>query len=56
MAGVSRSATFVTVYLMREFGMNVTEALRTISEARFIYPNDGFLESLIRFNKRLGYK
>ena len=55
MAGVSRSPTFVASYLMRDHGMDINEALKIVSDARFIYPNDGFLKLLIKYNRRLGY-
>jgi len=56
MAGVSRSPTFVASYLMRDHGMDVNEALKIVSDARFIYPNDGFLKLLMKYNRRLDNK
>lgn len=55
MAGVSRSATFAAAYLMRDHGLSIAEALKTLSQARLIFPNDGFLKSLIELDKQLGY-
>lgn len=54
MAGVSRSSTLAAAYLMRDHGMSLTEALITISKVRLIFPNDGFLKSLIAYDKKLG--
>lgn len=44
--GWSRSATVVAAYLMMKKGMNSSEALETIRQARPIRPNPGFLQQL----------
>lgn len=42
-AGVSRSASIVIAYLMRNNGMNYTEAYALVKNKRFVIcPNHGF--------------
>jgi dual specificity phosphatase 12 len=46
-AGVSRSATIITAYLMRLKGLRYKAALAMLKRVRpFVTPNDGFLEQL----------
>lgn len=52
MAGVSRSATIVIVYLVRKYGLTVAQADQFISHRRpFINPNSGFLSQLDTFEE-----
>ena len=53
MAGVSRSATIVLVYMIRDHQMDLLDALKTARRKRYIYPNDGFLQQLIDYSKKL---
>lgn len=53
-AGISRSATLVTAYLMRANLWTTYKALQVVKERRpCIRPNDGFLEQLIEFEKTI---
>ena len=52
--GVSRSATLVLAYLIRDHRMGVKEALRTVRNKREIVPNEGFLQQLINYSCKLG--
>ena len=49
--GVSRSASFVIAYLMRYHKMRLEVAATTVAKKRLIWPNDGFISSLIEFEK-----
>lgn len=50
MAGISRSATLVTYWLMRRHGWKVEQALEFLKSRRpIIRPNDGFLADLLTF-------
>ncbi|KAL7306943.1 hypothetical protein TKK_0000702 [Trichogramma kaykai] len=51
--GVSRSATLVVAYLMIKKGMLASEALRTVTLARNIQPNSGFLRQLADLDNSL---
>lgn len=54
-AGVSRAASIVIAYLMKHYGMKYEEAHRFVKSKRsFIRPNDGFVEQLKIYEKRLG--
>lgn len=47
MAGISRSATIVIAYLMKERGMNYADAYNYVKERRrIIHPNGGFKRQL----------
>eukprot|EP01098_Paradermamoeba_levis_P016654 TRINITY_DN9102_c0_g1_i1.p1 TRINITY_DN9102_c0_g1~~TRINITY_DN9102_c0_g1_i1.p1 ORF type:complete len:168 (+),score=30.93 TRINITY_DN9102_c0_g1_i1:1-504(+) len=49
-AGVSRSATVVVAYLMREYNLGAQEALVKVKEKRnCICPNPGFLRALFEY-------
>jgi len=51
MAGISRSVTVVTYYLMKKFSLDVENALTYIRKHRsIIRPNDGFIRCLQRKN------
>jgi len=53
-AGVSRSATVVVAYLMKEKGMRMGKALRYVKEKRtFVNPNDGFRRQLKQYEREL---
>lgn len=53
-AGISRSPTLVTAYLMRAHGMSLKAALRQVLRARpQVSPNPGFLEQLKRLEMEL---
>jgi dual specificity phosphatase 12 len=52
--GISRSATIVCAYLMREHGLNPEEALERVRQGRpFCEPNDTFTEQLEVYHKML---
>lgn len=51
--GFSRSPTIVAVYLMKFKGMTAKKALETIAWKRHIYPNEGFMKSLIALDIKL---
>ncbi|XP_037093461.1 dual specificity protein phosphatase 3-like isoform X1 [Pollicipes pollicipes] len=51
--GLSRSATLVIAYLMIKLHMPLSQALQTVRARREIFPNDGFLQQLIRLNDQL---
>ena len=54
-SGISRSATFVTAYLIREKKMSYEEAHAFLLERRScIHPNSGFRAQLQNFAKELG--
>lgn len=57
MAGVSRSATIILVYLMRYYEANLKEAFKYVKSKRSqICPNKKFVEYLIQEEKKLlGY-
>ncbi|KAG5831523.1 hypothetical protein ANANG_G00304590 [Anguilla anguilla] len=44
--GVSRSAALVLAYLMIHHGLSLADAIRKVKEARWIFPNRGFLKQL----------
>jgi protein-tyrosine phosphatase len=53
-AGISRSATIVISYLMKHYGMSLSEALRYCREKRCIVcPNQGFLQQLQKYDRIL---
>ena len=45
--GVSRSATIVLAFLMRERGMSLDAAIAWLHKRRWIRPNEAFLEQLL---------
>ena len=53
MAGVSRSATIVIAYLMWKTHASYIETKNFVKNRRNIYPNDGFTQQLIIFEKML---
>lgn len=56
LAGVSRSPTIVTAYLMHKKKLRFKEALAIIKQTRpFVNPNPGFIEQLKLF-REMGYQ
>lgn len=51
--GVSRSATLVIAYLMRENGWPCARAIETVKRSRFIMPNLAFMTQLHRYEEHL---
>ena len=51
--GRSRSAAVVLAYLMLKHEMTLLDAIKTLRERRWIWPNDGFLNQLIELNVQL---
>ncbi|XP_072955313.1 uncharacterized protein [Typha angustifolia] len=55
-AGVSRSASIITAYLMRTEQKSLEDALESLREiCEFVCPNDGFMEQLKMFEE-MGFK
>ncbi|KAL5720254.1 hypothetical protein ACHQM5_012933 [Ranunculus cassubicifolius] len=55
-AGVSRSASIITAYLMKTEQLSVEDALQSLKEScDFVCPNDGFLDQLKMFED-MGFK
>ena len=53
-AGLSRSATMVTAYLMSHRGMRLDDAIAHVIAARpAVHPNPGFVRELVAYDKRL---
>lgn len=52
--GVSRSASLVLAYLVRDQEMTLKEAVRLVRSKREISPNQGFLQQLIDYSYKLG--
>lgn len=52
--GVSRSASLVLAYLVRDQEMQLADAVRLVRSKREIIPNDGFLGQLIDYSAKLG--
>jgi len=53
-AGISRSATLVTAFLMMEYKCSTLEALKMVKIKRHIInPNEGFLKQLLQLEKEL---
>ena len=54
MAGRSRSVTILAAYIIKTYGMDVTNTLNTIKAARFdIEPNEYFISQLEKYYKEL---
>ena len=52
--GVSRSSSFVLIYLMKYKDMRLSEAYKHVKKCReIIHPNNGFFKQLIEFEKSL---
>ncbi|KAM4852709.1 dual specificity protein phosphatase 13A isoform 1-T1 [Thomomys bottae] len=51
--GVSRSATLVLAYLMLHQQLSLHQAVVTVSEHRWIFPNRGFLRQLCQLDRQL---
>ncbi|CAJ2671684.1 unnamed protein product [Trifolium pratense] len=55
-AGVSRSASVITAYLMKSENLSLEDALESLRQScEFVCPNDGFLEQLKMFEE-MGFK
>ena len=52
--GVSRSASLVLAYLVRDQEMLLKDAVRLVRSKRAISPNEGFLQQLIDYSAKLG--
>ena len=54
MAGVSRSTTLLTAYLMKEWKMKTDDVIIHIKSKRpYARPNDGFYKQLLKYEKSL---
>ncbi|XP_069096966.1 dual specificity protein phosphatase 13A-like [Pleurodeles waltl] len=51
--GISRSATLVLAYLMIRHHLRLEQAIRAVAEHRWMWPNRGFLEQLLRLDAEL---
>ena len=49
--GMSRSAALLIAYLIKERQLNLEDSIKLISKKRFIWPNDGFINQLIEWEK-----
>ena len=50
-AGMSRSVTLVTAYMMKKLQIPLQEAFKTVKEKRQCsYPNSGFVQQLAKYN------
>ena len=47
--GISRSASFVLAYMVRYRQISLEDSIRLVTKKRLIWPNDGFLTKLIKF-------
>nr|XP_043618528.1 dual specificity protein phosphatase 1-like [Erigeron canadensis] len=54
-AGVSRSASVMTAYLMRSERLSLQDALESLNQCSWVCPNDGFLKQLAMFEE-MGFK
>ena len=54
MAGRSRSATIVSAYIIKTFGMDPENTVKSIkSKRKIVQPNNSFLEQLDKYYKKL---
>ncbi|XP_006630395.2 dual specificity protein phosphatase 13A-like [Lepisosteus oculatus] len=51
--GVSRSAALVLAYLMIHHHLSLVDAIKTVKESRWIFPNRGFLKQLRSLDMKL---
>jgi len=56
MAGISRSATVVTAYLMRKFGFSMGDSLEMVQKARPIVCPNGMFRFQLQLYEDMGYK
>lgn len=49
--GMSRSASLIIAYLIKYRKLTLEQSIRLLSKHRFIWPNDGFIEQLIEWEK-----
>nr|XP_043618559.1 tyrosine-protein phosphatase yvh1-like [Erigeron canadensis] len=55
-AGLSRSASVITAYLMRSERLSAQDALESLRQIKpYVFPNDGFLQQLAMFEE-MGFK
>jgi protein-tyrosine phosphatase len=54
--GVSRSATLVIAFLMREHGWRMRDALAHVEKCRWVHPNEAFVAQLRRYEGMLDRK
>ena len=55
--GMSRSASSVIAYIMKEYKMNLCEAMEKVRKARpIVQPNDSFARQLVEYNGILNAK
>ncbi|XP_077439063.1 LOW QUALITY PROTEIN: dual specificity protein phosphatase 13A-like [Vanacampus margaritifer] len=54
--GVSRSATLVLAYLMIQHHLSLLSAIKCVQQKRWIFPNRGFLQQLMRLQQSLQSK
>lgn len=53
-AGISRSATLLTSYIMKKYNMNVHDAIAYIRKNRsIIHPNSGFVNQLAALERKM---
>ncbi len=53
-AGISRSATLVAAFLIKQFGVDSDKALRLVQKRRFcVDPNDGFRRQLAAYSQEI---
>lgn len=53
-AGLSRSPSVVSAYLMKTLNIKYQDAINMISEVRpYVYPNEGFVQQLMEFENDL---
>uniref|UniRef100_A0A4X2L8W4 Dual specificity protein phosphatase n=2 Tax=Vombatus ursinus TaxID=29139 RepID=A0A4X2L8W4_VOMUR len=51
--GISRSATLVLAYLMLRQGLTLRQAVNSVKQRRWIFPNSGFLKQLCQLDRQL---
>ncbi|XP_004701247.1 dual specificity protein phosphatase 13-like [Echinops telfairi] len=51
--GVSRSATLVLAYLMQHHQLSLRQAVSTVRQHRWVFPNRGFLRQLCQLDQQL---
>lgn len=56
MAGKSRSASFVIIYLMKYLKYTLEDAYQYVNNLRDIYPNLGFIEQMMEYELKTTYK
>jgi protein-tyrosine phosphatase len=54
-AGKSRSASFVIIYLIKYMNYNLNDAYKYVDSLRDIYPNLGFIEQMMDYEKKINH-